>query len=82
MSLVGTLAKVAIGVAVAKGVKSMTGGGSKSSGGGIGDLLGGMMSGGTSSSQSGGGLGDLLGGALGGGSSSSSGGGMAICLVG
>jgi uncharacterized membrane protein YebE (DUF533 family) len=74
MSLVGTLAKVAIGVAVAKGMKSMTGGGSKSSGGGIGDLLGGMMGGGSTQSQSGGGLGDLLGGALGGGSSSSGGG--------
>lgn len=71
MSLVGTLAKVAIGVAVAKGMKSMTGGGAKTSGGGIGDLIGGMMGG---AQKSGGGIGDLLGGALGGGSSSSAGG--------
>ena len=73
MSLVGTLAKVAIGVAVAKGMKSMTGGGSKSSGGGIGDLLGGMMGGGSTQSQSGGGLGGMLGDALKGGSSSGGG---------
>ena len=81
MSLVGTLAKVAIGVAVAKGMKSVTGGGSKSSGG-IGDLLGGMLGGGATQSQSGGGLGDLLGGALGGGSSSSGGGGLGDLLGG
>ncbi len=73
MSLVGTLAKVAIGVAVAKGMKSMTGGGSKSSGGGIGDLLGGMMGGGARAQQSGGGLSDMLGDALKGGSSSGGG---------
>lgn len=43
------------------------------SGGGIGDLLGGLLGGGSSSgSSSGGGIGDLLGGLLGGGSSSSS----------
>lgn len=61
MSLVGTLAKVAIGVAVAKGVKSVAGGKS-SSGGGLGDLLGGMLGGGSSAqTQSSGGIGDLLG---------------------
>jgi len=76
MSLVGTLAKVAIGVAVAKGMKSMTGGGAKTSGGGIGDLIGGMMGGGAQ--KSGGGIGDLLGGALGGGSSQSAGGGLGL----
>jgi uncharacterized membrane protein YebE (DUF533 family) len=81
MSLVGTLAKVALGVAVAKGMKSVTGGGSKSSGG-IGDLLGGMLGGGATQSQSGGGLGDLLGGVLGGGSSSSKGGGLGDLLGG
>lgn len=59
MSLMGTLAKVAIGMAVAKGVKSMTSG-SASSGGGLGDLLG-QLTGGGSSSSSGGGLGDILG---------------------
>lgn len=81
MSLVGTLAKVALGVAVAKGMKSMTGGGAKSSGGGIGDLLGGMMGGGASQQQSGGGLGDILG-QLGGGSAQSSGGGSITDILG
>ena len=82
MSLVGTLAKVALGVAVVKGMKSMTGGGTKSSsGGGIGDLLGGMLGGGATQSQSGGGIGDLLG-SLGGGSSSKSGGGLGDLLGG
>ncbi len=64
MSLMGTLAKVAIGMAVAKGVKSMTSGGRTSSGGGggLGDLLGQLGGGSTSRGQSsGGGLGDLLG---------------------
>tara|TARA_R110002096_G_scaffold46032_6_gene123028 strand:- start:1039 stop:1842 length:804 start_codon:yes stop_codon:yes gene_type:complete len=79
MSLVGTLAKVALGVAVAKGMKSMTGGGAKSSGGGIGDLLGGMMGGGASQQQTGGGLGDLLG-SLGAGSTSSQSGGISDIL--
>lgn len=81
MSLVGTLAKVAIGVAVAKGMKSMTGGSSRQSGsgGGLGDLLGGALGGGSSSGSSGGGIGDLLGGVLGGGSSSqNSGGGLGL----
>ncbi|PCH97043.1 MAG: protein YebE [Rhodobacteraceae bacterium] len=59
MSLMGTLAKVAIGMAVAKGVKSMTSG-SASSGGGLGDLLG-QLTGGGSSRSGGGGLGDILG---------------------
>ncbi|GLQ35680.1 hypothetical protein GCM10007939_19630 [Amylibacter marinus] len=70
MSLVSTLAKVAIGVAVAKGVKSVAGGKS-SSGGGLGDLLGGALGGGSGGS---GGLGDLLGGALKGGGSGNAGG--------
>lgn len=42
-------------------------GGSTARGGGIGDLLGGVLSGGGRGGASGGGLGDLLGGALGGG---------------
>lgn len=52
------------------------GGGPKSSstGGGIGDLLGGLLGGGSASSS--GGLGDVLGGLLGGGSGSKSGGGL------
>lgn len=39
MSLVKTLAKVAVGVALAKGASSMMRGGSRQSGGGLGDLL-------------------------------------------
>ena len=68
MSLMKTLAKVAIGIAVAKGVGGMMKGGSSGGkgGGGLGDLLGGLA-GGQSGGQSGsGGLGDLLGGLAGG----------------
>ena len=72
MSLVNTLAKVAIGIAVAKGMKSLTGGSSRSSGGGIGDLLGSVLGGGGSSTARRGGLEDLLGDALSGGRSSGS----------
>ncbi len=46
------------------------------SGGGIGDLIGGLLGGGSSSGSSGGGIGDLLGGILGGGSNASTGGGL------
>lgn len=55
-----------------------------SSGGGIGDLLGGLLGGGSGSGSAGGGIGDLLGGLLGGGSSSSgkSGGGLGDILGG
>ena len=76
MSLLGTLAKVAVGVAVAKGVSTMTRGGSGASGGGLGDLLGGALGGGSTggagtgsvfggdrspaTTKSGGGLGELL----------------------
>lgn len=72
MSLVKTLAKVAIGVAVAKGASSMMKGASGRSasgaGGGLGDLLGSLTggTGGTKSASSGGGIEDLLGGLLGG----------------
>jgi uncharacterized membrane protein YebE (DUF533 family) len=71
MSLVGTLAKVAIGIAIAKGVSSMgksaSNAGGQSAQGGLGDLMGGMLGGGTQSGQSSqGGLGDLLGGLMGG----------------
>jgi len=67
MSLMGTLAKVAMGVAVAKGVGKMLGGGRSggTGGGGLGDLLGGLTGG---KSGSGGGLGGILD-SLGGGSS-------------
>lgn len=66
MSLMGTLAKVAMGIAVAKGVGKMMGGGRKGgSGGGLGDLLGGLTGG--ASKGGSGGLGGILD-SLGGGS--------------
>lgn len=82
MSLMKTLAKVAIGVAVAKGAKSMMGGGAGRGGntagaGGLGGLLGGLT-GATNAGAGqrhggahspGGGLEDMLGGLLGGGQS-------------
>lgn len=83
MSLMGTLAKVAIGMAVAKGVKSMAGGGRASSGGGgLGDLLGQLGGGSTSRSRqsSSGGLGDLLGQLGGAGQAQSGGGGLGDLL--
>ena len=80
MSLVGTLAKVAVGAMVAKGVGGMMRGGGGGGGlggllgsalggkqgqsGGLGDLLGGAAG---QQRQGGGGIGDLLGSALGGG---------------
>ncbi|MFJ4224032.1 DUF937 domain-containing protein [Microbacterium sp. NPDC089695] len=47
--------------------------GQAESGGGIGDVIGGLLGGGKSSGGSGGGIGDILGGVLGGGSSSGGG---------
>ena len=87
MSLLGTLAKVAVGIAVAKGVGGMMNRGSGQSsaggqsGGGLGDLLGKL--GGSGAGGQGGGLGDLLG-KLGGGASSGgqSGGGLGDLLGG
>ena len=71
MSLVGTVGRVALGVALAKGVGSMVRG-SGGGGGGLGGVLGGLMGGGRGgqaggmasgmSGGSGGGLGSLLGG--------------------
>jgi len=80
MSLMKTLAKVAIGVAVAKGANAMMNknkstSGRASSGGGLGGLLGGLTGGTTASGRSGGGLQDMLGGLMGG-SSGASGGGL------
>lgn len=67
MSLVGTLAKVAIGVAIAKGVSTLAKGASAAptqanSQGGLGDLIGGMLGGGqpAQSGQQTGGLGGLF----------------------
>ena len=60
MSLTGKLAKIAIGIAVAKGVKKMMGGGNaQKSTGGLGSILGQL--GQASQGQSGGGLGSILG---------------------
>ncbi len=56
MGMVGTLGKLAMGYAVAKGVGKMMGRGGNS-GGGLGGLLGGLMGGGAGGA--GGGMGDL-----------------------
>jgi len=80
MSLVGTLGRIAVGVALAKGVGKMMGRGGSSGGGGLGGMLGGALGGGQ---QSGGGLGGLLGGVLGGGAGGQqSGGGLGGALAG
>jgi uncharacterized membrane protein YebE (DUF533 family) len=60
MSLVGTLGRIAVGIALAKGVSGLVKGGSSGSTGGLGGLLGSVLGGG-----SGGGLGGALGGVLG-----------------
>ena len=77
MSLMKTLAKVAIGIAVAKGVGGMMKGGASGGkgGGGLGDLLGGLAGGQSGGKSGGGGLGDLLGGLAGGAGSGGSGSG-------
>ncbi|MCV6598770.1 MAG: tellurite resistance TerB family protein [Mangrovicoccus sp.] len=74
MSMVKTLAKAAVGIAVAKGVGSMMSGGrrssrGRSSGGGIEDLLGAALGGGSGRGRGGSsaGIEDLLGAVLGGG---------------
>ncbi|MDW3222142.1 MAG: tellurite resistance TerB family protein [Paracoccaceae bacterium] len=73
MSLMKTLAKVAIGVAVAKGAQSMMGGG----GGGLGGLMRNATAGtGGGQSASGGDLQSMLGGLLGGASGAGSAGGL------
>ncbi|MGJ8546700.1 MAG: tellurite resistance TerB family protein [Sulfitobacter sp.] len=79
MSLMKTLAKVAIGVAVAKGASAMmknSGTKSASSGqqGGLGGLLGGLTQSSPNAAGAGGGLEDMLGGLLGGGASGGAGG--------
>jgi uncharacterized membrane protein YebE (DUF533 family) len=85
MSLVKTLAKVAIGMAVAKGMKSVVGGGGSrsttnaGSGGGIGDLLGGVLggqTGGQQTSRAPGGLENIMDNVLGGGNRSNNTGGI------
>lgn len=87
MNLLGTLAKVAVGVMLARGAGRMIRGGGGGGGlgdlmggltrgGGAGDLLGGLLGGlaGGRAQGQGGGLGDLLGGVLSGGGSRASGG--------
>lgn len=77
MSLTGKLAKIAIGIAVAKGVKKMMSGGGNQqnqSGGGLGGLLGGLAGQSSGRGQAGG-LGSILG-QLGQASSGQSGGGL------
>jgi len=69
MSLMKTLAKVAVGVALAKGASSMMkkgSGGAPAGGGGLGGLLGGLTGGGAGGAAAGGGLEGMLGGLLGG----------------
>ena len=66
MSMVSTLAKVAAGALVARGVGKMVQGGGGSSGG-LGGMLGGMLGGQGGMQGGGGGLGGMLGGVLGGG---------------
>lgn len=83
MNLVGTLAKVAMGAMVARGVGKMMGGNRGGGGGGLGGMLGGMLGGGQQQQQQGGGgLGGLLGGALGGGQQQQGGGGLGGLLGG
>ena len=65
MSLMGTLAKVAIGVAVAKGASSLAKSGRSASGGsagagGLGDMMGAILGGGSGTGSVAGGLGGLL----------------------
>lgn len=60
MNLIGTLAKVAMGVMVSRGIGKMMGRGGASGGGGLGGLIGSVLSGGGRSSGQGGGLGGLL----------------------
>ena len=74
MSLVGTLGRIAVGVAMAKGVGKMMGGRS-GGGGGLGGMLSGALGGGSRSG--GGGLGGLLGGLMGGGGGGAAAGGSA-----
>ena len=75
MNLVGTLAMVAIGVMMSRGVGKMMGNNSGSSGGGLGGMLGGLAS--SAMRQGGGGLAGMLGKALsGGGAQGGAGGGL------
>ncbi|MFK7995583.1 MAG: DUF533 domain-containing protein [Granulosicoccus sp.] len=74
MSLVGTLGRIAVGVAMAKGVGKMMSAGRSGGGGGLGGALGGALGGG-GAGGAGGGLGGLLGSVLGGGGAAGGSGG-------
>ncbi|MGW8482168.1 DUF937 domain-containing protein [Microbacterium sp. NPDC055903] len=75
--LLPILAPIVMGlIANANKGKTESASAGEASGGGIGDLIGGLLGGGNSSGGSGGGIGDLLGGLLGGGSNASTGGGL------
>ena len=83
MGMMSMLGKMAMGMVVAKVTRSMMSGGS-SSGGGIGDMLGGLMGDGdknNSSASQGGGIGDLLSGLTGGSKSGSSDNGLGGLLA-
>lgn len=78
-SLMKTLAKVAVGMAVAKGVQSISGGNRRSAGGGLENILGELTK---TTGGSAGGLGDLLGGLAGAAGGSGSAGGLGDLLGG
>jgi len=81
MGMMSMLGKMAMGMVVAKVTKNMMGG--SSSGGGIGDILGGLMGGSknSSSASQSGGLGDLLSGLTGGTKSTSNDNGLGGLLA-
>ncbi|MEQ6203502.1 DUF533 domain-containing protein [Sulfitobacter sp. HNIBRBA2951] len=83
MSLMRTLAKVAVGVAVAKGAGAMMNRSQQGGqGGGLGGLLGSLTGGGGATTAGAGGLGGLLGGLTGGGASAGGAGGLQDMLGG
>ena len=78
--LLPILAPIIMGL-IANANKNKSGSAESSSGGGIGDIIGGLLGGG-GSGTSGGGIGDILGGLFGGGSGGRSGGGLGDILGG
>lgn len=85
MSMVSTLGKIAVGIMVAKGVGGLMGKSSSSGtsgGGGIGDLLGGLMGSKSATGTNSGNISDMLGGLLGGGAAAGGLGGLLNSLSG
>ncbi|WP_449407533.1 DUF937 domain-containing protein [Microbacterium maritypicum] len=80
--LLPILAPIVMGLIANANKGKQSDAGQAQSGGGIGDVIGGLLGGGNSSGGSGGGIGDLLGGILGGGSNSGGGGGIGDLLGG